>query len=52
METFNFFFHLCHDEKILTHTDNLSKTLQGKIVFTNEGQHACGYTDDIKKDAQ
>ena len=44
METFNFFFGVCLGEWILTHADNLSKTLQSRTISAAEGQRLAELT--------
>jgi len=44
MKKFDFYFGVCLLHKILSHTDNLSKTLQHTTFSAAEGQHVVSLT--------
>ena len=49
MRTFTFFFGLLLGERVLRHTDNLSRTLQHVSMSAAEGQKAAAITVTILK---
>ncbi len=44
MESFDYYFGVCIGELVLSHADNLSKTLQSKTISAAEGQHIAEMT--------